>query len=80
MSECAPVTPTLTPRELTILAALADGTPTYALERRLNIAANTIKTHKRTLYRKLGANTAAHAVGVGFRLGLLGATTDDDGE
>jgi LuxR family maltose regulon positive regulatory protein len=47
----------MTPRELQILQALADGLSNKEIARHLVISADTVKFHRRNLYRKLGANT-----------------------
>jgi DNA-binding CsgD family transcriptional regulator len=47
----------MTPRELQILQALADGLSNKEIARLLAISADTVKFHRRNLYRKLGANT-----------------------
>ncbi len=51
----------LTPRELEILALLADGHPTRQIAARLDITGNTVKTHLTSLYRKIGAQNRVHA-------------------
>jgi LuxR family transcriptional regulator, maltose regulon positive regulatory protein len=47
----------MTPRELQILQALGDGLSNKEIARHLAISADTVKFHRRNLYRKLGANT-----------------------
>jgi LuxR family maltose regulon positive regulatory protein len=47
----------MTPRELQILQALADGLSNKEIARHLVISADTVKFHRRNLYRKLGATT-----------------------
>jgi DNA-binding CsgD family transcriptional regulator len=54
--------PLLTPRELEVLAALAEGMTNKAIARRLNISLHTVKFHVESLFRKLGARTRTEAV------------------
>jgi DNA-binding CsgD family transcriptional regulator len=57
----------LTPREVEVLAALADGLGNKAVARRLGISPHTVKFHIEQLFRKLGAGTRAEAVAKGLR-------------
>jgi DNA-binding NarL/FixJ family response regulator len=52
----------LTPRELDVLATLAEGMTNKAIARRLNIPLHTVKFHVESLFRKLGARTRTEAV------------------
>jgi DNA-binding CsgD family transcriptional regulator len=52
----------LTPRELEVLAALAEGITNKAIARRLNISLHTVKFHVESVFRKLGARTRTEAV------------------
>jgi DNA-binding CsgD family transcriptional regulator len=52
----------LTPRELEILSAIADGDTNKAIARRLNISLHTVKFHVESVFRKLGARTRTEAV------------------
>ncbi|MGA2290520.1 response regulator transcription factor [Bradyrhizobium sp.] len=52
----------LTPRELEVLTALAEGMTNKAIARRLNISLHTVKFHLESLFRKLGARTRTEAV------------------
>jgi len=52
----------LTPRELEVLATLAEGMTNKAIARRLNISLHTVKFHLESLFRKLGARTRTEAV------------------
>ena len=52
----------LTPRELDVLAALAEGMTNKAIARRLDISLHTVKFHVESLFRKLGARTRTEAV------------------
>ncbi len=57
----------LTPREVEVLAALAEGLGTKAVARRLAISPHTVKFHIEGLFRKLDAATRAEAVAKGLR-------------
>jgi DNA-binding CsgD family transcriptional regulator len=52
----------LTPRELDVLTALAEGLTNKAIARRLSISLHTVKFHLESLFRKLGARTRTEAV------------------
>jgi DNA-binding CsgD family transcriptional regulator len=52
----------LTPRELEVLAALAEGMTNKAIARHLDISLHTVKFHIESLFRKLGARTRTEAV------------------
>lgn len=52
----------LTPRELDVLAALAEGMTNKAIARRLDISLHTVKFHVESVFRKLGARTRTEAV------------------
>jgi DNA-binding CsgD family transcriptional regulator/fructose-specific component phosphotransferase system IIB-like protein len=52
----------LTPRELEVLTALAEGMTNKAIARRLEISLHTVKFHVESLFRKLGARTRTEAV------------------
>jgi len=58
----------LTRREADILRHLATGLPLKEIARNLNISKNTIKTHLRNLYKKLGAEDRKDAVEKGKKL------------
>lgn len=58
----------LTKREADILRHLATGLPLKDIAQNLNISKNTIKTHLRNLYRKLGAEDRNDAVEKGKKL------------
>jgi DNA-binding NarL/FixJ family response regulator len=61
----------LSPRELQVLALVADGTTNRAAGERLHLSEATVKTHLISIYAKLGVNDRAAAVAEGFRRGLL---------
>lgn len=60
-------------RQAEILRGLADGYTYAQIADRLGIALPTVKTHGGYLFMRLDAVTAAHAVAVGYELGLLRA-------
>jgi LuxR family maltose regulon positive regulatory protein len=59
------------PAELAVLRGLADGLSRREIGNQLYISLNTVKTHTRELYRKLGARSQAEAVARAEALGLL---------
>jgi DNA-binding NarL/FixJ family response regulator len=61
----------LTPRELDVLSAMADGLSTKAIARHLGVAIKTVENHKTRVFDKLGVRTHAHAVATAIRHGLL---------
>ncbi|THV27117.1 helix-turn-helix transcriptional regulator [Glycomyces paridis] len=61
----------LTARELEVLRAMSDGLGNAEIGRLLFLSEDTVKTHARRLYRKLGARDRAHAVATAFRTGLI---------
>lgn len=63
--------PLLTEREQQVLHAMSSGRSNQEIGRHLFLSEDTVKTHARRLYSKLGANDRAHAVAIGIRRGLL---------
>ncbi len=61
----------LSPRELEILIALADGLSNKQVARRFEISQHTVKFHIESIFRKLGVATRAEAVAKGLRRGLV---------
>jgi len=61
----------LTERELQVLRRMAEGKSNAEIGRELYVSEDTVKTHARRLFRKLGVRDRAHAVAVGFRAGAL---------
>jgi DNA-binding NarL/FixJ family response regulator len=64
-------TPVLTERELQVLTGMGRGRSNAEIGRELFLSEDTVKTHARRLFRKLGAADRAHAVAKGFRLGMV---------
>ncbi len=63
--------PSLTQRELQVLQGMSQGKSNAEIGRALFLSEDTIKTHARRLFRKLGVADRAQAVANGFRLGLV---------
>ncbi|MFG2671397.1 response regulator transcription factor [Streptomyces sp. NPDC048445] len=62
---------TLTNQQTGVLVGLALGDPVTETARRMCLSVHTVKTHRRTLYKTLGAHTGAQAVSIAMSLGLL---------
>jgi DNA-binding NarL/FixJ family response regulator len=60
--EEVPHGPPLTPREEQVLAALADGLSYKQIAGELGISIDTVRSHIRSLYRKLDVHCVAEAV------------------
>jgi two-component system nitrate/nitrite response regulator NarL len=52
----------LTPREMEVLTAIADGLTNKMIARRLEISLHTVKFHVESVFRKLGVRTRTEAV------------------
>ena len=61
----------LTERERQVLHLMSCGQSNKEIGAMLFLSEDTVKTHARRLFRKLEASDRAHAVAVGFRLGLV---------
>lgn len=61
----------LTARETEILALITQGLSNREITERLDLAANTLKTHIRQIYRKIGARSRAQAVAWALQDGYL---------
>lgn len=66
--------PTLTRREREVLQALAVGKSAQETAQALGLSARTVEGHRRRLFDKLQAQSAAHAVAAAAAHGLLGVT------
>ena len=64
----------LSPRELEVLALIAQGVANKQIARQLRIAERTVKAHVTSVFHKLAVDTRAQAVAVALRRGLLGHT------
>ena len=60
-----------TEREVEVLNLVSRGCSNATAGRRLYISEDTVKVHLRSLFVRLGAHDRAHAVRLGFELGLL---------
>jgi DNA-binding NarL/FixJ family response regulator len=65
------IPPIITPRETSVLDLLATGGGYAEIARELKIELNTVRTHVRSLYEKLGVENRAEAVNIAWNLGLL---------
>ncbi|MFF4016418.1 response regulator transcription factor [Streptomyces sp. NPDC001843] len=63
--------PSLAPRELDVLACVADGATNAAVAGRLGLRPETVKGYLRSAMRKLNAHTRGEAVATARRTGLL---------
>jgi DNA-binding NarL/FixJ family response regulator len=61
----------LTPREIEVLAALADGASNKAIARRFGISLHTVKFHVASILAKLDAESRTEAVAKAARMGLV---------
>ena len=61
----------LSMREMQVLTGMSQGKSNAQIGRELYLSEDTIKTHARRLFRKLGAKDRAEAVATGFRRGAL---------
>jgi DNA-binding NarL/FixJ family response regulator len=75
VTDVLPESPTnggpLTPRELEVLAAMADGASNKAIARRLDISFHTAKFHVAAILAKLDADSRTEAVARAAHLGLV---------
>lgn len=62
---------TLTPTETKILQAMAEGYLHKHMPDVVGCLESTSKNHMKAIYNKLGAYTAAHAVAIAMRRGLI---------
>lgn len=61
----------ITPRELQILALIAEGLSNKEIAARVFVSENTIKTHSSRVFEKLGARRRTQAVQLGKELRLI---------
>src|ERR671936_1182660 len=62
---------TLTPSELAVLRAAAEGLPNKQIAAQLSVAQQTVKFHLTKIYRKLGVTNRTEATQYAYRHGLL---------
>jgi two-component system nitrate/nitrite response regulator NarL len=65
-------------RELEVLDGIGRGLSNRELSRKLDLSENTIKSHVRGLFSRLGVHERAHAVARAYRLGLFVPEGDSD--
>lgn len=61
----------LTSRQIEVLQSMADGDSCKETAIKLYIVTGTVKNHRKDIYNKLGAMSAAHAVAIGIREGII---------
>jgi DNA-binding NarL/FixJ family response regulator len=61
----------LTERELQVLRGMSQGKSNAEIGKSLFLSEDTVKTHARRLFRKLGVSDRAQAVAFGFRRGFV---------
>jgi DNA-binding NarL/FixJ family response regulator len=61
----------LSAREMQVLTGMSQGKSNAQIGRELYLSEDTIKTHARRLFRKLGVKDRAEAVATGFRRGMM---------
>ena len=66
-----PDLPELTDRELAVLEVLSRTSATSDIAAELFVSVNTVKTHRKSVYRKLGARTREEALAVAFHRHLI---------
>lgn len=72
-----PVHGPLSVREWEVLDELASGAPTAQVAARLGIASNTVHSHLRSVFRKLGVNSRSKAIAAAERLRSGGRPAHD---
>lgn len=70
-ADAEPLVEPLTPRELQVLALVADGLANKAIASRLGVSDETVKFHLGSIFGKLGASNRTDAVRQALRLGLV---------
>jgi two-component system nitrate/nitrite response regulator NarL len=66
----------LTPREIEILALLAEGQSNKVIARNLGISDGTVKLHVKSILRKLGVHSRVEAAVIAVEQGMRGARMD----
>jgi DNA-binding CsgD family transcriptional regulator len=74
-----PQAPAVSPRERQVLAGLAHGLTSEQVAVHLSLSIETVKTHLRRVYRKLGVNSRANAVEAAISHRLLAVIVDTSG-
>ena len=68
----------LTPRELEILALLAQRMTAKEIAQKLVVSDQTVKRHRVNIYQKLGVHTRRDAIAAAVALGVLPARSHSD--
>ena len=71
MNAVAPPVQALSPREVEVIAMLAEGLGNKVIAARLGISDHTVKSHVASIFAKLGVSTRAEAAVSAARLGLI---------
>ncbi|SDC86652.1 LuxR C-terminal-related transcriptional regulator [Actinokineospora iranica] len=66
----------LSRREFQVLQLIADGLENQAIAKILYVSVETVRTHVKSILRKLAARDRTHAVAVAFRSGVLAPTSE----
>lgn len=61
----------LSPREVEVLQAVADGLENKQIARRLGVSEATVKTYLKSIFSTLGVTGRAEAAAMGLRLGII---------
>jgi len=70
-TEAMAAMPVLTPREVEVLALVAEGNSNQAVAERLFVTERTVRFHLRNIYAKLGAGNRTMAVAVARKTGII---------
>lgn len=70
-AQASPVPLVLTKREIEVLTGMSNGRSNAQIGADLFLSEDTVKTHARRLFRKLGAADRAQAVAIGLRRGII---------
>lgn len=73
----APASLPVSRREYQVLQLIAEGMENAAIAKALFLSVETVRTHVKSILRKLGARDRTHAVTIAFRTGLLTITPDE---
>ena len=73
------VRPTLTPRELDVLRLMSRGRTNKEMASAMFISEETVKTHLKSLFQKLGVHDRTEAVAVALQRGLIRLDSPDRG-
>ncbi|WP_370648161.1 response regulator transcription factor [Amycolatopsis sp. FU40] len=72
VSKPEPANGGLSERELQVLQGMAGGKSNADIAAGLFLSPDTVKTHARRLFKKLGVGDRAEAVAIGYQQGILG--------